>query len=250
MDTATILLPIANLWQSGVLLNNNVFNATIKKVNTITDQYVYNNNYRSKFNVPITINNSFIIEFKTGANFNENSYSIIDDQGNTVGLSNFTAANTIYNDNYTLFNGCYTLRVLDYVGDGLSWWANTAQGNGYVKLRNSLGNLIKSFEPDFGSSIEYNFTVSSGSNVSFDKNNFNSNWRIHPNPSQGKFTIEINDLELTELKITDIIGHNIEIPYEKNKNSMEFNTRQVTPGVYLVSIKNGTNWSVKKIIIQ
>ena len=250
MDTTTILLPIANLWQSGVLLNNNVFNATIKKVNTITDQYNYNNNYRSKFNVPITINNSFIIEFKTGANFNENSYSIIDDQGNTVGLSNFTAANTIYNDNYTLFNGCYTLRVLDYVGDGLSWWANTAQGNGYVKLRNSLGNLIKSFEPDFGSSIEYNFTVSSGSNVSFDKNNFNSNWRIHPNPSHGKFTIEINDLELTELKITDIIGHNIEIPYEKNKNSMEFNTRLVTPGVYLVSIKNGTNWSVKKIIIQ
>jgi hypothetical protein len=44
--------------------------------------------------------------------------------------------------------------------DGLQWWANTAQGTGYMRIRNATtGAVILTFGYDFGSQIYKQFTV-------------------------------------------------------------------------------------------
>jgi hypothetical protein len=250
MDTATVVLPIANLWQNGTLLNGNKFNVELKKANSVVDDYSFNNSYRSPFNVAPTITNTFTIEFKTANSAVEDNYKIIDELGNALGTSNFTTGNTIYNDTYDLFDGCYTLIVEDAGGDGLQWWANTAQGAGYVRLRDASGAIIKTFESDFGSRFEFSFSTKGQSTVGIGKNELDSHFNLYPNPSHGKFLVNGKDLENTEIKITDLLGHTIELPQLKNKNTIEFNTSNLASGMYLVVINKNNNTITKKIIVN
>jgi hypothetical protein len=52
------------------------------------------------------------------------------------------------------------LHIKDTASDGLEFWFNTKGGRGYARLQDDKGNLLKSFESDFGSEITYNFMVS------------------------------------------------------------------------------------------
>lgn len=250
MDTATVVLPISNLWQYGTLPADNVFHVELKKANTSVDDYSYNNSYHSTFKVAPTITNSFTIEFKTGASAVEDTYKIIDDFGNLVGASNFTAANTIFFDGYDLFDGCYTLIVEDAGSDGLQWWANTAQGAGYVRIRDSSNTIIKTFQSDFGSRFEFSFSTRNALYLGIRKDEITSEINLYPNPSHGKFIIEGKDIENSEIKITDLLGHVLNVASQKNKNAIEFNTANLLNGMYIVFITKNNTVNTKKIIIE
>lgn len=49
--------------------------------------------------------------------------------------------------------------MLDSGEDGLAWWANTAQGTGYVRFKNTMGNVMYNFNSDFGGQVYKQFTV-------------------------------------------------------------------------------------------
>jgi hypothetical protein len=248
MDTTRIVLPIATLWQNGLQTTNNMFNVELKKANSVTDQYIYNNKYSSSFTVPEIITGSVTVEFKTNNNPTENTYKILDDNGNVVtGGSSLATANTIYVDNYVL-NGCYKLIVTDAGGDGVQWWANTAQGVGYIKLKDALGNVIKTFQPDFGDRFEYSFTTIS--TVSINENELGSKINVYPNPSHTNFFITGDDLENAEISFSDVLGRTIEIPMHKEKEKMEFNSKTLNPGVYILTISKNNQTATKKIIIN
>lgn len=59
----------------------------------------------------------------------------------------------------------YNLVVEDNDCDGLSWWANKEQGNGYVLIYNEdKTKLLEAFDPDFGCKIDYDFKTVSKNN--------------------------------------------------------------------------------------
>lgn len=68
-------------------------------------------------------------------------------------------ADTIYKDTLQLSKGAYQLLFKDVSGDGLEFWYKTKAGRGKSILLNAQGEIVKSFNSDFGSSITYNFTV-------------------------------------------------------------------------------------------
>lgn len=247
MDTATVVLPINSLWGHGITATGNVFHAEIKSVNASADTYTVNNVYHSPFVMVDILPPSFVIEFKTNNNPFDNAYRIVDETGATVlGGSQLTAANTIYSDSYYM-EGCYTLIVEDYGGDGLQWWANTAQGSGYVNIRDANNNLLKSFQSDFGKYFEYSFTTYNPLSV---KSNALSNaYRIYPNPSHNAFSIE-GDLENSEVKLCDVLGHIVAAPLQRNGKGIVVNTSGLVPGVYYVSISDARGVSVRKVIIN
>lgn len=247
MDTVTITLPVGTLWQTGIQPTNNKFNVELKKANSVVDDYLFNNIYSSDFVVPAWVPDNFSIEFRTN-NYLHNTYTIIDDNGNIVGSSNFTDPNTVYQD-YFVLNGCYTLIVDDVVGDGLSWWANTAQGTGYVRLRDNFNNIIKTFQPDFGSRFEYSFTTNGP--LSVNENELGSSLNLYPNPSHDKFILEGSELEGAQIHASNIIGQAIIIPSVKKSNTkIEFNTSSLTSGVYFVTISKEGNTVTKKVIVN
>ncbi|MEO6303853.1 MAG: T9SS type A sorting domain-containing protein, partial [Bacteroidia bacterium] len=247
MDTLSVHLPVGMLWQSGIQTTNNKFNVEIKKANGVADDYSFNNIYSSPFVVPEWVPDNFSIEFLTNGTL-DNSYTLIDDNGNIMGQSNFLAPLTTYTDYFTLNSGCYTLIIDDAVGDGLSWWANTAQGTGFVRLRDNSNNIIKTFQPDFGSRIEYSFTTNGP--LSVKKNALDATLKLYPNPTRDKFILEGVELEESQISIINVIGQTISIPSTKKNDTMEFDTSSLTRGVYFITIHKDGSAITKKVIVN
>jgi len=247
MDTVSIPLPVGTLWQTGITPTNNKFNVELKKANNVIDDYTFNNIYSSSFSVPEWVPSYFSIEFKTN-NLLHNTYTLIDDNGNIMGQSNFQATNTVYED-FFILNGCFKLIVDDQAGDGLSWWANTAQGSGYVRIKNNSNVIIKTFQPDFGSRFEYSFTTNGP--LSVNENKLAASLNLYPNPAQDKFILEGTELEGAQINATNILGQSVLIPSVKKADSkIEFNTSSLTKGVYFIMITKDGNTATKKLVVN
>ena len=247
MDTAIVTLPINALWLNGTQTTGNVFYAEIKKANMAVDQYSYNNKYSSPFAAPISMTNSFSIEFKTNVNYLDNSYVLTDELGNIAGTSNFTGPNVVHVDNFEL-TGCFNLKVTDAGNDGLAWWANTAQGTGYVRLKNATGAIVKNFQTDFGNGFEFSFSTYNPSGIN--KYEFGKQINLFPNPSHGKFTLQGQELENANVDVMNLLGQKMDVPFSTNTDKMEFRTDKLNPGVYLVNISKGNQSATKKIVVH
>jgi len=250
MDTLSITLPIGQLWAHSLNPNNNRFHAEIKNVNGSADQYSFNNFYHSDVVLPDLLPNEFVVEFKTNNNPFENSYTLVDDAGNVVpGASSLSSPNTTYADTYIL-DGCFKLVVQDVAGDGLQWWANTAQGSGLVRIKNASGAILKSFQTDFGSGFEYSFSTIPPDFVGLKKQNFAAGIKVFPNPAHDKFQVSGTGLEISDLKITDVLGRAVEATVTKEKTGLVIDAGGLKAGVYLVSITKENETLIKKIVIQ
>ncbi len=251
MDTAIITLPIGSLWQNGLAASNNRFFVELKKANNSVDNYSYNNKYSYPINLPDILTDSITVEFKTNNIPSENSYKLVDANGNTViGASALIAANTLYTDNYIL-NGCYKLMVEDTGEDGLQWWASSAQGAGYVQLKNPQGAVIKTFNPDFGKRFEYSFSTRSSPLVlTVNQNELSNSVHLYPNPAHDKFEITIQNTENVKINITDMLGRTFDLPHTTLKDKIVFDSSLLKAGVYLVQITKDNSTATKKLIID
>ena len=83
---------------------------------------------------------------------------------------------------------------------------------------------------------------------------FNGNLSIYPNPTNGIFTIEMNDVEkdIYTIKITNVLGQKVFATsslvigiYKENIDLSAFQK-----GVYLIEIKNSTATITERIIVE
>jgi len=249
MDTVSVVLPAASLWLDGLQVSNNAFNVEIKAANGVADNYAFNNVFHSPFTMYDVLPQVFSIEFKTNNNYTHNTYTLVDENGNVVGNSNFTAANTIYEDSYVLA-GCYTLFVEDIGGDGLTWWANPSQGSGYVRIKDIQLNTIKNFQTDFGGGFQYSFSTIDPVITSVPKNLLDASLSLFPNPAHNLFALSGSELEGATIVITNIIGQSMDVPSVKKNDRVEFNTSSLNKGVYFVTVTKGGETVTKKVIIN
>ena len=164
METQEVTLPIPehNFYKGN---GSNVFIAEILEVNGSADQVLSNNKYRSEFESIVQYNGAFSLKVKTN-NIGANTWYILTNaMGDTIVYRNGLANNTTYEDTLTLPNDAYTFYIEDAGGDGLSWWANTAQGTGFIQMKNiGIPNnqapmFFETLEPDFGNFLIYDFSV-------------------------------------------------------------------------------------------
>ncbi|MFY8109031.1 MAG: LamG-like jellyroll fold domain-containing protein [Bacteroidia bacterium] len=247
LDTQSFHLPIGAMWLGNVKQSGNKFYAEIKTVNGQADEYVYNNKMESPFNRPEVLPGKFTLEFYTNNNPTENSYEILDESGNVIDSKTFTKATTLHSNTYEL-SGCYRLKVKDKGADGVQWWANSSQGTGFIRFKNTNGTVIKTIQPDFGSEIEYGFTTDwflSKEEISFGKT-----INLYPNPTSDKFVLEGADLIGAQLMFTDILGHQIEIPFQTKDSKVFCETLALSPGIYFVVISKNGNQVTKTFAVH
>ncbi|MFA5542121.1 MAG: peptide-N-glycosidase F-related protein, partial [Bacteroidales bacterium] len=100
----------------------------------------------------------FILSYKTNNDASRNKVYILDRWDNKIYERTQLENNKEYNETIDLKEGKYKLLFTDSDCDGLSWWANREQGNGYVYIYNEDKTiLLDAFEPDFGCKIDYEF---------------------------------------------------------------------------------------------
>ncbi|MBU6324771.1 MAG: T9SS type A sorting domain-containing protein [Bacteroidetes bacterium] len=246
----TVFLPRFFAWGS----DPKVFEVNCELPNDKTDEYPLDNQAWSGITYTPTYPDKLIIYFKSNNAPTENSYRILDANNNIIYSKNgFDKTQFIYRDTVQLYNGCFTF-IFDDRGtppssmplneDGLNWWANTADGAGIISLRNGYtGGLVQNFNADFGTDIVKSFTV--GSPMGRSETNPAQGLRLYPNPSRGRFMLDITDRIPTgdvRVKVLDMSGRQV---WEKVFAAAEgpvfpLNLQQLAAGNYLLEAREGT----------
>ena len=250
MAAIDVFLPTNELWSVGVSSANNKFHAQIISANESADMYANNNHFVSSFSLPDVMPAVFKIQLKTNNLPTQNNYSLYDSDGALIETKTFTTGNTVYTYTYQtpqIVNGCYRLRVNDSGKDGLQWWANTSQGAGYVRFLDANDVVIKTFTPDFGGGFDYSFSVNSLlSNPIFENEEA---LRVYPNPSNGTFTVESNQLQGSIITVYDVLG-NLVVQKEAQSEQVDFDSIQLSTGIYLIKINKENQIVTKKLIVN
>jgi peptide-N-glycosidase F-like protein/concanavalin A-like lectin/glucanase superfamily protein/type IX secretion system substrate protein len=252
MEIATVTLGTFN-WAMGAT----DFTVTISNPNGGTDQYVYNNTKVNKYTYPPVMPSQFIVELRTNNYPSEDQYTLKDDAGTVIVSRNGAtlSANTTYKDTVTLADGCYTFELTDSGEDGLQFWANTAQGTGYVRFKKVPTPVtLKSFGADFGGQIYYQFTVGLTSGVEdyilTDVNTLN----VYPNPSDGNVYIDVNLTAKQDgiIEIIDVLGKRVYLHEFKGltAESVEADLSELKGGVYFVTLRSGSDLITRKLMIR
>lgn len=248
MESEAIILPSPeSLWQSQTE-EDNVFHARIVNPNGGVDEYSYNDLYSSQYTAADVLPSIMTMEFRTNAAPHENSYQIVNSEGDVIVSRSSMSAYTLYKEELVLPIGCYNLIVNDTDQDGIEWWANN-DGSGWVKFRNAQNSTILNFEKDFGHSINYNFSVTDPASV---EEIAAINVSSYPNPTTDIIKLEvpgttteariiISDAQgkiVIEKGLTDFIGNRI----------AEVDVSNLAKGFYAVRVETGATVIVSKFI--
>jgi len=235
-------------WQDG----NGVFNASVSNPNGQEDENHINDSYTSSYNQVDIYPGTLIIYFKTNNAAYQNSYEIRTSSGVKIFERKNLSNATEYTDTLTLFNGTYDFYMFDTGDNGISFWAEPGQGNGSLKFYNLEGDVIKSFNGDFGDRIYNSFYADmylNSSNIS----DGNLSFTLSPNPSDGHFVLSYVLAEPSEININIYnsegkIVFTSKLPEQKTANE-NINIKGVAPGLYNIVIDcKGKKYSEKIII--
>jgi len=168
----------------------------------------------------------------------------------------------LYRDTLTLAPGCYQFKITDLGNDGLSWWANSAQGSGYVRFRNAnnvaiFRNFASPYTPsspsDFGSSIVHNFTV--GINLPVQEQSALEGMEVYPNPASNVAFVTLYGKagSMSEIQLLDLQGRLIQtetIRINTSRETLALDISALASGVYMVKAISGKDYRFTKLIIS
>jgi hypothetical protein len=250
LDTAWVTLPPFT-WVTGA----QDFYFDISAPNAGTDQYSYNNTWKSKFTYPLVMPATFVIEFKSNNYWQENGYELRNSAGALVSSATATAANTWYRDTITLPYDCYEFNLWDYGEDGLNWWANTAQGSGIIRFKSSTSSVIlKNFNTDFGGQVYQQFTVGMTNSIEDSLIAPDARMEVFPNPTDGNVSVNValDERQDATVEVYDLLGN---VVYAYSIQNEMNDTRYIDlsfleSGVYMVVLSTAEERVSKRLVVQ
>ena len=232
---------------------NNVFQVVVSNPNGGKDEYADNNIQYSYVKQTPVIDNHFIILTKTNTNPSENAYTLKDSRGVTIFSKTFDKPNTIYRDTFTLYNNCYEFVFTDDQEDGLSFFANTAQGSGFVRFTNMSGKIIQTFNNDFGAELRLNFNTTYSMDVA-PEIKLPARLDIYPNPANTEISIDATTLPAKpqQIQVYNIMGQLI---YNKNLSGPDADFSKIDmsnqkSGNYIIKVTCPGNVYTEKIVVK
>lgn len=249
MESEIIELPVNSgaFWMGD---GNNRFTVQLSQPNGVEDENFLNDSYNTNFQTPDIYDENFIILLRSNNIPGDNYYHIMDINGDTVYSKTGLVAATTYYDTIYLDPGCYELVLRDLGNDGLSYWAYTAQGTGYARIKKIGGTILKYFESEFGHSIHYAFSISDVSNM---KEIELSTFEVFPNPSDGNFNIDLAGYSgKTKIEVFDKMGKIIysNSLYLNEALTIPINIQNSPSGMYLVKVQNKGKIETSKIVVN
>jgi hypothetical protein len=244
----------------------NVFEVSAIKINGITgDQNSFNNTYTSKTMPVAVFPANFVIKMFTNKStdpntgFNETTWTLYDENEFVVAFRSALTNTTSYIDTVVnLAPGCYKMVIDDAGCDGMSWWANTAAGNGSLRF-DYLGanNTIFLVPGDIGCNFTKFFVVKAPVvTVGINNNSPNPDVvEIYPNPADNVayLKLDLNKGQTLHYKIIDMNGRLVQ---EKTvvKPAASYETvdlHDLSNGVYMISVELADHSIItKKLVIQ
>ena len=242
-DTVNLPVPGDLFWVGD---SNHVFTVTASDPNGMPDQYADNDSYSTKFNMPDLIDVPIVLELKTNKQAYRFSLEVRDIMGNIILRKDSLENTTTYRDTLDLPYGCYSIELLDIEDIGLYYWAYPEQGNGYLRIYDLEGNLLKNFNSEFGRRIFYTYHVGEGFYIG--EPGLEDMLRVYPNPAESFVNIEFDDPgRMGKVNIYNPQGLLIKSEIMQ-AGRITCDLTGYSPGLYLVEVRQGGIKVMKKII--
>jgi hypothetical protein len=229
------------------------FTVNLLNPNETNDENFINDVYSSKYDIVDNYPSTFVIHLKTNKFPEQNRYEIINSSGEVVFEKDNFESETKYEDTVTLINGCYDFYLYDTEDNGLSFWAESGQGNGSLKFYNLDDNKIKQFNGDFGDRIYNSFSIDMYDGIG-EIENKNVKFNISPNPNDGRFMVSYALSEKSDLTLMvhDSQGKQmINKTYQGNKNgNISINMENPASGIYNLTIESEGIKTTQKFIVK
>lgn len=245
LQSVDVTLPVDDVTFWGTS-DTNQFIVTISEPNGSTDENVTNNTFTSRFVKTPTYRGPVVLHFKANRVPEQNYYEIRDAQGNVVREISDFEENANHYDSLVLADGCYTLLFNDDGENGINFWATPNDGSGSLRLRQDkrTGTILKTFNPDFGKFVQYDFIISGSSLGVLEPGAKPKRLSIYPNPSNDILNVETEGLtgEIT-LDVIDMSGRVISTNSSVNGGRHSLNIASLAAGSYVlrVTTSEGTN---------
>lgn len=157
-EAATITLPGAiEMGSSGM----QQFTVQATLPNGQPDAWAGDNVLTSRFVLPKLLPTHLVVAYKTNHAPQDNTISLHDTSGKVLWVKKAEGlqANTRYMDTLQLPAGRYHMVLTDTAGNGLQFWAQPRQGDGYLRLLDTTGRLVHLFESDCGLGEQLSFAT-------------------------------------------------------------------------------------------
>jgi hypothetical protein len=176
---------------------------------------------------------------------------IFDDGGKVVYEQLTAPAGQLIKEDITLNRGCYKLVCETENQFGLFYPLIPEIGSGLLRLIKTGTSFNQSFNPDFGKSVEYYFTV--GHTLS-EEEVVSTPWKIYPNPSTGLVTLQTNagsEGNNFTLKASNMTGQMVRAISGKVQGGLiQLDLQDQVPGLYVLELIENNKKTTFKIAIQ
>ncbi len=237
-----IELPIFShsVWGENTVAN---FAVEITGVNGTADENMDNNSYQTTYNPVHIFERNFRVALRTNAAGTDSRYIIYDSNGDPVVNQGGLAANTEYLDIIDLPGGCYTFVLSDLSDNGLSFWAESGFGMGYVRLdemsdAETLQSVVWQPNPDFGGDLYFEFMVRGTTSTADIEDT--SVISIAPVPANQQVSVSWEHERSTtaQVMLHDFSGRQIYTTQVDSGQSVTIPTDNLNPGQYLMRIEH------------
>jgi len=188
------------------------------------------NTASTAFDVNIFITDQIILTINTDGYGYETSWEVTDEAGTIVSSGGDYEANEEYTETLDLPLGCYTFTIFDEYNDGMC----CEFGNGGYELAFANGGVIAA-GGDFSSEDTVTFTLED--EASTGSHTLQSAVGIFPNPSNGVFTVTINNSLQPEYAVYTLLGQQLAKGQLTQQNGT-LNLGNAASGVYLLKMED------------
>ncbi len=246
-DTTLVYLPPVDL-KSGTV---NKFEVTISNPNGGTDMYADNNYYQVPYDTVPTYPADFIIRFSTNTKGFEDSYFLVDGNGNKFHVRSGFGSSKTYRDTIHLAPGCYHFEMDDNGGkDGINFPYNSDGAGSLVFAKITTGLSFNTLQANFGTMVCQNFDV--GRVTSDGEMKYAIDYAVYPNPAKNQLTLAgLTTSQLNKtVRIYSTMGTLVyETTVKAGMEQYNINLEGFASGIYCVIISNTDGQVVKKVMV-
>jgi hypothetical protein len=234
-ETAEIVIPGVIQQKSG----ENHFTVNLTKPNGRKDAWTGDNEMTTTFYAPDAYPTDFVLKFLTNDRPKDNTVFLIGEHSDTLFSRNpkELEPNTLYTDTLHLKPGDYELCLTDTAGDGLEFWAEPQNGDGYLRMFDMKGNLIHAFESDCGNGEKLSFMASPEFVTDTTKAQFA--FSLYPRLVKDKTELSVVSNKTSEMQVLITVDAKVweKHEYHHIKNgSFEYNLTNLPQGRIVVEV--------------
>ena len=231
-QSTSVTLPTATLTAGA-----HTFSASVSNPNAgLTDENNNNNSVSSSFNVVIG-GQSVQLNLALDCYGSETTWELQDEASMAIYAGSGypdDEPGPVATDPWCLNDGCYNYYIMDSYGDGVlgGFWCGQDGSVSIVFNGDTLGQITEA-QADFGDQTSIQFCIG---NVGLEWSVI-KDLEVYPNPFTNSIQINLNQLEATEIILTDIAGKEfLRKAVTGNKMQLELEN-ELSTGSYLIQVK-------------